>query len=115
MQRRESRQGGEAAGGVRELGQRLMNTMIAALRLSLTGIITTFVALALLRGAISLLTWFTARSEDEGSVSRPATDDLATVSSTHDEEVAAIMATLTAMGAVGTKQGGRIRIEKISG
>lgn len=108
-------EGGDVAGGVPKLGQRPMDTLIAALRLSITGILTTFVALALLRGVIGLLAWLTARSEEKGKVPIPTADDPAAVSRAHEEEVAAIMAALTAMGAVGTTQGGHIRIEEISG
>lgn len=96
-----------------------MNTLTAALRLSLTGIITTFAALLLLRGVIGLLTWFATGAETSTASKTTPTSpanagEIGAVSDTRDEELAAIMATLAKMGAVDPKQGGRIRIEEVS-
>ncbi|MGI6083452.1 MAG: OadG family protein [Limnochordia bacterium] len=90
--------------------------MIEALRLSLTGFATTFIVLFLLKLIIDLMSKVMPQSKEESSVSTPATIDQVTIPGTHDEdEVTAIIAALSAMGAVGAKRGGRIRIEKVSG
>ncbi|NLN18029.1 MAG: OadG family protein [Firmicutes bacterium] len=92
--------------------------MIEALRLSLMGFAITFIALFLLKLIIDLMSKIVPQRQEESSISAPATAaiDKATIPGTHDEEeITAIIAALSAMGAVGGTRGGRIRIEKVSG
>jgi hypothetical protein len=101
----------------------MMETLITAVGVAVLGMITTFVALLLLRAIVGVLPRLvpTAKETDATGVAslgetakRLAPGVASKPGTAGHEELAAIMAALTAMGVVGPAQEGRIRIEEIS-
>lgn len=105
-----------------------MSTLIAAARIAVVGIVTTFAALFILRGIIGALGRFSdaAGSTDAAGETSPKLTGLQPQTELRaktlgkvalsDEELSAIVAALSAaMGVAGPEQEGRICIEEIPG